>query len=453
MTDQFPQVPGYTIHNILGKGGMATVYLATEEALQRQVAIKVLQKNNDDEQFVARFIKEAHLIAAVTHPRVITIYSIERLADGAPCIVMEYLPGGDLHRFRGTVLPADYALDILQQITEGLVQVHKQGIIHRDIKPANVLFHTDGSLVLSDFGIAKEINADSDLTQTGTTIGSPAYCSPEQTQGNELTYASDLYSLGVVFVELLLGVNPYKGGSYAETAVNQLQMDIPQLPENLRQLQPLIDRLLAKPAEERISSSEALLQEIESLREVVKAPQDFRTFTESSISTGENTVLKTTASGKLESLLTVLRERFKLILAATFALVAIIGSTLWMLPSEEEREIARLLQQAEIRVAENKLSLPTQDSAVYFYRQVLKIDPDNKDAQEGVTELIQRYEELTRVSLEEKDFAQGFRYLKQGLKLDPGNETLLALKSEHRDNSNAVKRFFNRVLNSEGAAK
>ncbi|WP_443190308.1 serine/threonine-protein kinase, partial [Pseudomonas indica] len=267
MDVRLPEIPGYIVHSRLGTGGMAEVFLATQESLHRKVAVKVLLSAND-EAFNKRFIREGHIVASLHHPSIITIHDIDKLADGRYYLAMEYVGGGDLSQRKGEIFHPKRALDIVRQIATGLAVVHEHGMIHRDVKPANILFRDDGSVVITDFGIAKALEMDSELTGIGIAIGSPAYSSPEQTQCLPLDARTDIYSLGVVLQEMLTGVNPFRGPSYTQTVMNHVQMEPPPLPIHLVAYQPLLDRMLAKRPDERFTSCRALLQALDELANV-----------------------------------------------------------------------------------------------------------------------------------------------------------------------------------------
>ena len=259
------QIPGYRVESVLGKGGMATVYLATQLSLGRPVALKVL---NDPEtpQFFERFFNEGRCMARLSHNNLITVHDIGQ-GDGFYYIVMEYLPGGDLKRRIAQGMKPGVALKTLARLAGCLGYVHGQGIIHRDIKPSNILFRGDGTPVLSDFGIAKLTEVDSELTMTGTVMGSPHYLSPEQAQGQRrLDGRSDLYSMGVLLYEMLTGEKPFAGESFAATLIAHIKEPVPRLPPHLARLQPLLDRLLAKKPEERYRTGAELVKAIQQLR-------------------------------------------------------------------------------------------------------------------------------------------------------------------------------------------
>ncbi len=207
-------LPGYKIIDTLGNGGMGTVYRAQHTDLGRTVALKIFTpqgKNHD--LFVERLKREGKLMAELKHPNVLSIYDAAVLKDGTPYLVLEYIKGEDLQKklMREEKLSQRTAVRIAIEVCEALSAVHKIGIIHRDIKPANVLLGQNGSVKVTDFGISKDTRSDdshTSLTMTGTTVGTADYMSPEQTKNEELTPRSDLYSVGVLLYEMLMGVTP-----------------------------------------------------------------------------------------------------------------------------------------------------------------------------------------------------------------------------------------------------
>jgi len=260
------KVPGLTVERLIARGGMAEVFLAEQKSLGRKVAVKVMDLRSGDVEFSTRFLQEAKLLASLSHNNIITIYDFGTLDNGRLYLTMEYLPGGDLEkRIKKGALPEADAIRILKELARALQFVHKQGVVHRDIKPANILFRQDGSLVLTDFGIAKGKQQDAGVTQTGMTVGSPAYSSPEQAQGLELSFATDLYSVGVVLLEMFLGSNPYRADTSIDTAIKHIQMAVPRLRGKLARYQPLLDRMLAKKPKERFKSMLDMLEALDQL--------------------------------------------------------------------------------------------------------------------------------------------------------------------------------------------
>ncbi|MEE9551955.1 MAG: serine/threonine-protein kinase, partial [Gammaproteobacteria bacterium] len=259
-------IPGYNIQREIGRGGMAIAYLATQESLEREVVLKVLDITSsvNNEILIERFLAEGRIVAALNHPNIITIYDIG-IADNSLYISMEYVEGGDLKSRIGTPMEPVEALEFLAKISSGLDTAHKQGIVHRDVKPANILFRDDETPLLTDFGIAKQVNMDTDLTSTGMFVGSPSYTSPEQADGIEIDGRADIYSLGCIFHELLTGEKPYQSDTVIDILIQHKQAPIPTLPEDLKDFQRLLNMMLAKDRDSRFENTAILNGYIENL--------------------------------------------------------------------------------------------------------------------------------------------------------------------------------------------
>ncbi len=259
-------IAGYKIEKLLGKGGMAAVYLATQQSLQRPVALKVLNPLfSDAPTFSERFLNEGRIVAALSHPNIVTIYDIGIHQD-FHFISMEYVDGGDLRDRIARGMSVEQALAVAEQVARCLALAHDKGIIHRDVKPANILFRTDDSPVLTDFGIAKTLSAASELTVTGTVLGSPHYLSPEQAEGRPVDGRSDIYSLGIVIYEMLTGSKPFQGNSDISTIFKHLQESVPPLPAALTRCQGVIDAMLAKDPAMRYPDMVAVVGALGALR-------------------------------------------------------------------------------------------------------------------------------------------------------------------------------------------
>jgi serine/threonine protein kinase len=208
----------YRIERELGRGGMAAVYLAHDEDLNRPVAIKILPQHlAADNAFRARFLREARLAAGLSHPNLVRVYDAGE-ADDRPFIVMEYVRGNSLAN--AGRIAADRVVELGVQACAGLQHAHDAGLVHRDVKPANLLVHDDGALKIADFGIARAAESTRH-TEVGTLLGTAAYLAPEQIAGEDATVSSDIYSLGAVLYELLTGRPPYEFASLAELADQQ----------------------------------------------------------------------------------------------------------------------------------------------------------------------------------------------------------------------------------------
>lgn len=244
---------------------MSTVYLAIQISVGRVVALKVMSPTlNGDPAFSERFQREANIVGQLSHPNIVSIYDIGQ-HDNLNYIAMDYLPGGSVHDRMMTGLTAEEALRVTREIASALDHAHEKGYIHRDIKPENILFRADHSAVLSDFGVAKGIIGVSRMTNVGQVVGTPHYMSPEQTRGKPVDGRSDLYSLGVVFYEMLTGSVPFQGEDAVAIAIKHLSAPVPRLPVHYQGYQKIVDRLLEKDPDKRFQSGRELVIAIEML--------------------------------------------------------------------------------------------------------------------------------------------------------------------------------------------
>jgi serine/threonine-protein kinase len=255
----------YKINEKLGEGGMGEVYLAEDTKLKRQVAIKFLPEYlTKDKENVERFEREAEAAAALNHPNIVTIYDVIE-EDDQICIVMEYVDGKSLREVIGEYnLGQDKIIDIISQLSEGLSKAHKAGIVHRDIKPENIIIDQDARVKILDFGLAK-LKGVSKLTKETSTLGTIHYMSPEQIQGKEVDHRSDIWSMGVVFYELLTGELPFKG-DYESAVHYAILNEQPKLLKDIKAKYSFdIEKLLAKEPNKRLQSSQEVLKELDNI--------------------------------------------------------------------------------------------------------------------------------------------------------------------------------------------
>ena len=256
----------YELGERLGVGGMSTVVRAFDERLERDVAIKLLAEHlADDDQFVARFRREALSVARLVHPNIVQVFDFGLdEATHRQYIVMELVrgrSGAEILRDEG-VLELRDALSIVAQACRGLEYAHRNGVVHRDVKPGNLLRGEDGVVKLADFGIAKAFSDESSITQVGSVLGTAAYLAPEQAAGEQAGPAADLYALGVVAYQLMSGRLPYEAQSLTELALKQQREVPPRLdelnPEVSPQLAMAVDRALALDPRQRPASADEL---------------------------------------------------------------------------------------------------------------------------------------------------------------------------------------------------
>jgi serine/threonine protein kinase len=259
-------IGGYEIVDEIGRGGIAVVCRAHQPQLDRWVAIKILQLVGEDEEFLTRFRREARSIAALRHPNILTVYDYGE-EGGIAYIVMEYVAGGTLKaELKGHPMEWPDAATLIIPIGRALAYAHSQGIVHRDVKPANVLLARPDWPLLADFGLVKVLGRKRGITRPGTTIGTPAYFSPEQAGGDEVDHRTDVYSLALVLYELLTGRAPFNASSPIEMMLCRLQQPpIPPRdcnPNISPRLESIILRALSREPRRRHSSMAAFVDDL-----------------------------------------------------------------------------------------------------------------------------------------------------------------------------------------------
>jgi hypothetical protein len=314
----------YTLGELLGQGGMGAVYRSHHPLLNRPVAIKVMLANiAADPQAHQRFVREAQVVAVLSHPNIVNIFDVD-VQNGQPYIVMDFAPGGSLAaRLHAGPIALDETLRLAIPLADALAYAHGQGLIHRDLKPANVLLRPDGSPVLADFGLARPVVADSaaQITATGAVMGTLAYMAPEQFSGRPADARADIYAFGVMLYEMLTGRVPFEGDS-AQIMYGHLQ----QPPPPPRQLNPalpdaierLILRMLEKNPDMRPQSAAELAAELRALQSAGAAIGPTVALTAQHV--GQPAAAKAESNSS---------SRLPIVLTAVVAIAVVAGAVLW----------------------------------------------------------------------------------------------------------------------------
>jgi hypothetical protein len=434
---------------------MATVYLAVQESLEREVVLKCMDSEREGEQdFIGRFLNEGRMIASLQHPHIVTVYDIGTV-DDMVWIAMEYVDGGDLKgRIDDGPLDPRAALDLVVKVARALGYAHRQGIIHRDVKPANILFRRDGTALLTDFGIAKQVSLDAELTSTGTILGSPFYMSPEQAEGLQVDGRTDIYSLGVILFEMLTGHRPYDGDTAIKVIMQHMQSPVPKLPPALRAYQPILDRMMAKNRDDRVSDADSLVDEIRDVTGMVERADT------ATISAAEIAAAKShTGTWSRRKRIGTLGTTLALVLAAmgvfyayakTLQNAAVIarrpppaiqagtgaGPSVRLAPAATgdsqtvtQAQVARALEVlARASLRDDRLTRPPADNAHYYFSRLLALDPDNAAARRGFDDIAERFVVLAEEEFSRRNYAKSQSYITLGLQVDPDNRGLRELQ-------------------------
>ncbi len=264
----------YELEELVGSGGMSSVFRAHDALLERKVALKILHEQyTSDEDYVERFRREARAVAGLSHPNIVTV--IDRgEQDGRQFIVFEYIDGESLKQLvdRTGPLQVDQAVGLTLQIARALAFAHQQGLVHRDVKPQNVLLNDDGRAKVTDFGIARSLDVQQGMTQSGTVMGTSDYIAPEQARGERVDEQTDVYSLGVVLYELLTGEVPFPGENFVAVAMRHINEPPPSARERRPDVSPRLDaaikRAMAKEPGDRFGSMGDFVGELEAALDV-----------------------------------------------------------------------------------------------------------------------------------------------------------------------------------------
>lgn len=395
-----PEIDGYRVIRPLGRGGMATVYLAQQISLDREVAIKVLSSlSSQDEELALRFEHEARIIARLEHPSIVSVHHVGRTASGQPFYVMPWLSRGDLSQ-RNLQQNEQEIAEVLRALLDALGYAHARGVVHRDVKPENVLFDASGRPQLADFGIALARRQVSDrITGNGLALGSGGYMSPEQSRAQEVDGRADLYSVGVLTYELLTGELPFRATDPLSLALKHSQEAIPRLPASLQHWQGFIDRAMAKNRRQRFRNAESMRRALEAVinRTLPLPAQTVRT---------------------LRSVGRDLRHSPVWLFASGVVLAAVLawGYLQWWRPAQRLQAdvldaqtstpplaaaaaISARLQLAREQLDRGDAVTPAGANAAESYLDVLKAEPENPEALSGLDDVFRSLGESVIVAL------------------------------------------------------
>lgn len=439
----------YPISSVLGSGSMGVVYKGFDPFIKRPVAIKTIHPSLVDselsDELLSRFATEAEAVGRLTHPNIVSIFDYEEI-EGVPYFVMEYVEGVELKSIlrQRTPLSLFDAATIVHKVLEGLAYVHHLGIVHRDIKPANIFILNDGGVKIADFGIARL--DDSDYTQMGRVLGTPSYMSPEQCKGAVLDHRSDLFSLALIFFEMVTGRKAFEGSTAQET-MHKVVHDVFALPRDLpldlpKSLQGFFAKALAKCPEARFQSAAefkaALIRlssvEAEERLEIKKSGILQRWLVTFGSVVGLLSLIGILVVQTMDVLdpsgrdADVSGQENKEAANTVISTIGARSEPKKNLTPAEKAKVERLLQVAKTHLLVQRLVAPQGSNAYDAFHLVLEIDPNNLDAFSGLDIVEEKLLERVVVLQHEGKVAEFNSFVALGEKLFPNSQRWVTLK-------------------------
>jgi len=441
-------IPGYKILKKIAKGGMARVFIAIQETVGRTIALKILPKQLcTDSSFSRLFLQEANC-GVLNHPNIITIYDAGE-TDSHLYIAMEYLQGGDLKQKIKNRLSQEETIDIITKLSEALAYAHNKGFIHRDIKPGNILFNEDNQPILADFGIASAISFNEQTFVDGMMMGTPHYTSPEQASSKTIDHRTDLYSLGVVYYEMLTGRKPFVADTPFALIYKHLEEAPPELDKKLEEHQPIVHKLMSKNPDERYASAFDLIEDLAKLtrsKNELAAIRNARMQTYKSAAVLVTLVLALTVivseklsdyTGKQISNIkdfatrtTMLTKTFLIELDEKRNLVKEKEAEILILKTQIDKRkgLVKHLNKAAYYIKNNRYISPKDASALYEYTQVLSIEPNNVQAHSGISVITEHYYQLAKNEVTKRAYFDALDNIDSGLIANPNNKRLVYMR-------------------------
>lgn len=438
-------IPGYIILKKIAKGGMARVFLAIQETVGRSIALKILPKKLCKDANVTRlFIQEANC-GVLNHPNIITIYDAGE-TDSHLYIAMEYLQGGDLKKKIKNGLSQEETINVITKISEALAYAHNKGFIHRDIKPGNIIFNEDKQPILADFGIATAISFSEETVVDGMLLGTPYYTSPEQASSDTVDHRTDLYSLGVVYYEMLTGKKPFNADTPFALIYKHLEEKPPRLDIQFREHQHIIHKLMSKKPDDRYSSAFDLIEDLAKLTRSKKEQASIRNAkirTYKSVAVLFTMVLAFSVilSDKLSGYTVAQFEQIQAFAARTKDAFVNELEIQRNIVAEQEKEIQTLTDQINIHyvavphlnkaayyMQNSQYITPKEASALFEYSTVLTIDPDNIQAHAGIGVIADYYYLLAKDKVSKRAYFDALDDIDSGLIASPDNDKLLHMR-------------------------